>query len=87
MKLKIFGKLTDIFTTDEYNFSLENIKSIAELKLMLEKEFPKLKETTYLVAVNGTKAENTQAAQQMIYHRAKCNSAARAGFYNAEMEK
>ncbi|AYM99165.1 MULTISPECIES: MoaD/ThiS family protein [Chryseobacterium] len=61
MKLKIFGKLTDIFTTDEYNFSLENIKSIAELKLMLEKEFPKLKETTYLVAVNGTKAENTQA--------------------------
>jgi fructose-bisphosphate aldolase class I len=33
------------------------------------------------------KAENTQAAQQMIYHRAKCNSAARAGFYNAEMEK
>jgi len=61
MKLKIFGKLTDIFTTDEYNFSLESIKSVAELKLMLEKEFPKLKETTYLVAVDGAKAENIQA--------------------------
>lgn len=61
MKLKIFGKLTDIFKTDEYNFSLENIKSIDDLKLMLQKEFPQLKETTYLVAVDGTKAENTQA--------------------------
>lgn len=60
MKLKIFGKLTEIFNTDEYNFSLENNISIAELKLMLDKEFPRLKETTFLVAVDGIKADNTQ---------------------------
>ena len=34
----------------------------------------------------GDKA-NIQAAQQAIYHRAKCNNAARAGLYNAQMEK
>lgn len=60
MKLKIFGKLTDIFKTNEYIFSLENTTSIAKLKLMLEKEFPTLKETTYLIAVDGAKAGNTQ---------------------------
>lgn len=60
MKLKVFGKLTEIFNTVEYNFSLENITSIAELKLMLEKEFPKLKQTTFLVAVDGIKADNNQ---------------------------
>jgi fructose-bisphosphate aldolase class I len=30
---------------------------------------------------------NVPAAQQVLYHRAKCNSAARRGIYNAEMEK
>ena len=60
MKLKVFGKLTEIFNTVEYNFSLENITSIAELKLMLEKELPKLKQTTFLVAVDGIKADNNQ---------------------------
>ncbi|WP_374444379.1 MoaD/ThiS family protein [Epilithonimonas sp.] len=60
MKLKIFGKLTEIFNTDEYYFSLENNISIAELKLMLDKEFPRLKETTFLVAVDGLKADNNQ---------------------------
>lgn len=61
MKLKVFGKLTEIFNTGEYSFSLESITSIAELKLMLEKEFPKLKETTFLVAVDGIKADNTKS--------------------------
>ena len=30
---------------------------------------------------------NVQAAQQALYHRAKCNSAARRGEYNAAMER
>lgn len=30
--------------------------------------------------------ENVQAAQHALYHRAKCNSAARAGLYTASME-
>lgn len=60
MKLKIFGKLTEIFNTGEYNFSLGNITSIAELKLMLDQKFPELKETTFLVAVDGIKADNNQ---------------------------
>jgi fructose-bisphosphate aldolase class I len=29
---------------------------------------------------------NTKAAQSALYHRAKCNSAARSGKYSAEME-
>jgi len=33
------------------------------------------------------KAENAQAAQRMLYKRAKLNSAARTGSYTAEMEK
>ncbi len=33
------------------------------------------------------KAGNVQAAQEALYHRAKCNSAARRGEYTAEMEK
>lgn len=32
------------------------------------------------------KADNVKAAQEALYHRAKCNSAARRGEYNAEME-
>jgi len=31
--------------------------------------------------------ENVKAAQQALYHRAQCNSAARAGLYSAAMEK
>ena len=31
--------------------------------------------------------ENVLAAQQVLYHRARCNQAARRGEYNAEMEK
>lgn len=32
------------------------------------------------------KEDNVLAAQQALYHRAKCNSAARAGLYTADME-
>jgi fructose-bisphosphate aldolase class I len=31
--------------------------------------------------------ENVPTAQQILYHRAKCNGAARRGLYNPEMEK
>jgi fructose-bisphosphate aldolase class I len=33
------------------------------------------------------KSENTEIAQRALYHRAKCNSAARSGNYSEEMEK
>jgi molybdopterin converting factor small subunit len=59
MKLKIFGKL-EIFNALMNIIFLENNISIAELKLMLDKEFPRLKETTFLVAVDGLKADNNQ---------------------------
>jgi fructose-bisphosphate aldolase class I len=32
-------------------------------------------------------AANVVAAQKIFYHRAKCNSAARGGSYNKQMEK
>ena len=35
----------------------------------------------------GGNAENVEAAQRVLYHRAKCNGAARFGKYNEEMEK
>jgi fructose-bisphosphate aldolase class I len=31
-------------------------------------------------------AANVAAAQKIFYHRAKCNSAARSGSYNKQME-
>jgi fructose-bisphosphate aldolase class I len=31
--------------------------------------------------------ENVAAARRILYHRAKCNGAARRGQYNSEMEK
>lgn len=59
MKIKIFGKLTDIFNGSEYDIPSEGITSIEKLKCKLAEEFPILKETTYLVAVDGSKAEDT----------------------------
>jgi fructose-bisphosphate aldolase class I len=32
-------------------------------------------------------AQNVAAAQQALYHRARCNGAARRGEYTADMEK
>lgn len=58
MTLKIFGKLTDIFQGNEYNFPLKESKTTAELKNQLAEQFPQLKEMTYLIIVNGEKAEN-----------------------------
>lgn len=52
MKLKIFGKLTDIFNGNEYDFPVEKNISVFELKQKLAEKFPELIETTYLIAVN-----------------------------------
>lgn len=57
MKLKIFGKLTDIFKTDEYEFPY-NPACVSELRSQLYEKFPEMKETTFLIVVNGMKAEN-----------------------------
>ena len=58
MKLKIFGKLTDIFNGNEYDLDSENVKSVSELKVKLFEKFPELKESTFLIIVNGVKAND-----------------------------
>ncbi|MGM5629456.1 MoaD/ThiS family protein [Apibacter raozihei] len=56
MNIKIFGKLTDIFQTEEYLLN-EKITTVSDLKQKLEVLFPSLQSLTYLVIVNN---ENTQ---------------------------
>ena len=58
MKLNIFGKLTDIFRGNEYDFPLQNETNVSEIKSQLSEKFPELKEATFLVIVNGVKAED-----------------------------
>ena len=36
--------------------------------------------------ISTAQALNVSAAQQVLYHRARCNSAARLGKYNAALE-
>lgn len=60
MKLKIFGKLTDIFNGNEYDLDSENVKSVSELKVKLFEKFPDLKESTFLIIVNGVKANDSE---------------------------
>lgn len=64
MTLKIFGKLTDIFQGNLFDFSIENIKTVAELKNQLAEQFSPLKEMTYLIIVNGEKAEDDTAISE-----------------------
>lgn len=51
MKIKIFGKLTDIFKSDEY--IVQQIYSVEELKNKIEKDYPELKSLTYLIVINN----------------------------------
>ncbi|TWP29061.1 molybdopterin converting factor [Apibacter muscae] len=51
MKIKIFGKLTDIFKTEEYHLDKEE-NFVIELRNQLEKKFPQLKTSTYLIVIN-----------------------------------
>lgn len=64
MKLKIFGKLTDIFNGNEYDLDSENVKSVSELKVKLFEKFPDLKESTFLIIVNGVKANDSETISQ-----------------------
>lgn len=64
MKLKIFGKLTDIFHGNEYDLDSENIKSVSELKIKLYEKFPDLKESTFLIIVNGVKASDNETISE-----------------------
>ena len=56
MKLKIFGKLADIFHGNEYDLDSENVKSVSELKVKLFEKFPELTESPFFIIVNGVKA-------------------------------
>ena len=60
MKLKIFGKLTDIFNGNEYDLDSKNVTSVSELKVKLFEKFPELKESTFLIIVNGVKANDSK---------------------------
>ena len=51
MKILIFGKLTDIFGSD--NYSMEPVATVLELKEKLEKAFSQLQNYVYLIAVNN----------------------------------
>ncbi len=61
MILKIFGKLTDIFKNDQYDLETENINNVSDVKKLLYEKFPALKELTFLIVVNGVKAEDEQS--------------------------
>ncbi|MCJ8154559.1 MoaD/ThiS family protein [Chryseobacterium sp. SSA4.19] len=58
MKLKIFGKLTDLFNGNDYDLDSEDISSVSDLKNRLYEKFPALKESTFLVVVNGIKSDD-----------------------------
>ncbi len=51
IKVKIFGRLTDIFKTEEY--SVNEVSTVSELQDKLEQDFPNLKTYTYLLVVNN----------------------------------
>ena len=59
MKILIFGKLTDIFGTD--NYTTEQVAAVSELKETLEQTFPQLKGYVYLVAINNEIARGNSA--------------------------
>jgi fructose-bisphosphate aldolase, class I len=62
-----------------------NVKFKSRLPWPLGFSFSRAIQEPALKIWKGQEA-NVQAAQQALYHRAKCNSAARAGLYNKEME-
>ncbi|MFS4428737.1 MoaD/ThiS family protein [Chryseobacterium sp. S90] len=61
MTLKIFGKLTDIFKNVQYDLDTEKINTVSDLKKLLYEKFPALKELTFLIVMNGVKAEDEQS--------------------------
>lgn len=57
MKIKIFGKLTDIFGNEEYELEKGDIENVSLLRLVLEKNIPQLSGMTYIVVVDREKAD------------------------------
>lgn len=55
--IKIFGKLTDVFGTSDYQMS-EEVHTVRDLKDAVERDFPILRTTTYFVIIGITKAED-----------------------------
>ncbi len=58
MKIKIFGKLTDVFECAEYCIYIGAVCTVSILKSILEEQFSSLKGMTYIVVVNGMIADN-----------------------------
>lgn len=63
-----------------------NAKFKSKLPWALSFSFSRAIQEPALKIWKGQEA-NVQAAQQALYHRAKCNSAARSGLYTTDMEK
>jgi fructose-bisphosphate aldolase class I len=66
--------------------SVMNVRFKTRMPWALTFSFSRAIQRPALEIWKGEKA-NTAAAQQALYHRARCNSAARRGQYKAEMEK
>lgn len=60
MKIKIFGKLTDIFNSAEYELEIEKFNSVSALRSTLEEKVPNLKGMTYIIVVDGKKLEKEE---------------------------
>lgn len=58
MKIKVFGKLTDVFRHTEYEIDIQGFDTIFLLRSKLEEEMPELKGMSFIVVVNGKKSED-----------------------------
>jgi len=58
LKIKIFGKLTDVFRTTEYELDIQGIDTVFVLRSRLEIAVPELFGMTYIVVIDGKKTEN-----------------------------
>ena len=66
MKLKIFGHLTDIFDASEMHISLEGAGTVRELNKLLCTRFPALKNTIYIVVLDGEKAAEEDVINELM---------------------
>ncbi|HTD65040.1 MAG TPA: class I fructose-bisphosphate aldolase, partial [Candidatus Limnocylindria bacterium] len=75
------GGQSDALATEHLNA----LNQLGKAPWQLSFSFGRALQAPALKAWKGTR-ENIGAAQQMLHHRARCNSAARSGQYSAEME-
>ncbi len=57
MKIKIFGKLTDIFG-GPLLFVDRHCERVIDLKNYIENQYPEAKQYTFIIVVNNKKSEN-----------------------------